>query len=159
MPTGGLRGYINKDDLRKILRLAEPRWTVVKTNHLLHALRLWGMDAAFKLEPFEYGVTVPSSRRMFEGLTDSVIAEECGVVPYPFLFMTHLGPSAPITKGGGVSHPDQYIQALGEAGARSDTAIRLPDGASATLEGVIRESLANFNIEQEMEFTAVAYSR
>ena len=96
---------------------------------------------------------------MFEALTDSVIAEECGVVPYPFLFMTHLGPSAPITKGGGVSHPDQYIQALGEAGARSDTAIRLPDGASATLEGVIRESLANFNIEQEMEFTAVAYSR
>lgn len=158
-PAGGLRGFVDKAELRKILRLAEPRWTVVKTNHLLHSLRLWGLDAAFKLEPFEDGVSVPSSKRMLAALTDSAIAEECGVIPYPFLFMTRFGPSAPVTKGGGVSHPDQYIQGLGEAGARSDMAIRLPDGALATLEGVIRESLANFNIEQEMEFTAVAYSR
>jgi hypothetical protein len=42
---------------------------------------------------------------------------------------------------------------------RCDTPIRLPGGSWFALEDVVRHSLANFDSEQELEFTAVAYSR
>jgi hypothetical protein len=42
---------------------------------------------------------------------------------------------------------------------RSDTPVRLTDESHYTLEAVVRDSLANFDINQEMEFTAAAYSR
>src|SRR5260221_7701613 len=49
-PAGGLQGIIPREELRKVLLFAQPRWRIVKTNNLLHALRLWGVEAEFKGE-------------------------------------------------------------------------------------------------------------
>jgi hypothetical protein len=92
-------------------------------------------------------------------LTDSFEAERAGVVPYPFLQRSRFGVSVQVDSPGGFAHLDQYLKAFGELALPSSTPVRLPDGDWLTIEDVLRESLANFNIDQELEFTAVAYAR
>ena len=97
---------------------------------------------------------------MLDVLLDSRAAETSGVEPYPFLYRSDPGVSVQYEAGGcGIAHHDQYLKVMGDLGLSSETAIRLPDGSPSTLGEVIRNSLANFDIGQELEFTAVAYSR
>ncbi len=161
-PQSDLRGTIATRELHHVLWLAVPRWLVPKPNFMLHALRLWGPRAKFGddlVNPYRNGT--PSGERLLELLTDSDDAERSGVVPFPFLYNTSMGPSVQYEAGGygGIAHADQYLKAMAEIGVSSSTEVTLPDGQRATLEDLLRDSLRNFSISQELDFTAVAYSR
>jgi hypothetical protein len=108
-PAGGLCGTVSIDELRSALRLVEPRLRVPKVNHLLHALRLWGAHSSFDLEPFDFGVQFSSSERLLDVLTDSLDAENSGIVPYPFLYRSRYGVGVHVGGGGSVAHVDQYL--------------------------------------------------
>jgi hypothetical protein len=86
-------------------------------------------------------------------------AEKAGV-PYPVLHHTAVGVGVQYeASAGGVTHHDQYLKAMAEAGVHASTKITLTDGTTATIGDLVRNSLHYFDIEQELEFTAVAYSR
>jgi len=160
-PSGGLQGAVDEGELRAVLQLVMPRWRVAKTNSLMHALRLWGVRSEFGDDPLNpYHNGTPSGSRMLTVLLDSLEAERAGVQPYPFLHRTESGVGVQYEAGGGgVAHHDQYLKVMGELGLASDTRLRLPDGGYATLEDVVHDSMLHFDIEQELEFTAVAFSR
>jgi hypothetical protein len=156
-PTGGLRGRIDEAKLNKILCLAEPRWKAPKVNYVLHALRLWGLGSRFDLNRDHLGEF--DGEQMLSTLLDEHEAEQCGVGPVPFLSESRFGVDVIIGDGGGVAHQDQYLKVMGELGLPSTTSILLRGGRATNLASVIRNSLAKFDIRQELEFTAVAYAR
>lgn len=159
-PTGGLKDLVSADELKLAFRAIKPHWRVPKTNFILHALRFWGQEATFNDTYNPYGNGTPSGSRMLEVMLDSLEAERFQVGPYPFLYRTRFGVGVQYeTGGGGIAHLDQYLKVMGELALRSDTMVRLPDGSRANLGDAIRDSLLHFDADQELEFTAVAYSR
>lgn len=162
-PAGGLRGTVSREELRRVFWFTQPRWRMSKTANILHALRLWGGDATFSHDaPLGEGrATIADSRRMLTVMLDMKEFNQANVGPSPFLYRTEYG--AGITEylpsGGNVAHVDQYLKVMGELGLEAATPIRLADGHEATLADVLRDSLAKYRPTQELEFTAVAYSR
>lgn len=155
------RGVVNRDDLRAVLVKVQPRWAFPKVNYLLHSLRLWGTDVEFGQDPYNiYGNGTPSGQRMLSLLLNNQEAKKAGVQPVPFFYRNSYGVEAQYeAAAGGIAHHDQYLKTMGEVGLSSDTTITLIDGSTSSIHELIRTSLNKFDIEQELEFTTVAYCR
>jgi hypothetical protein len=161
-PLGGLEGTVPKQELAKVLVYLKPRWQSLKTNNLLHALRLWGRNARFESnDPLgSYPESFLSGNDMVRLLLDDKHYHELGVLPGSFLFRSREGVSVRYGEPtGNVAHCDQLLKVMGEIGLPSGTQINLHDGDKATLNDVIRASLAEFSIDHELEFTTIAYCR
>lgn len=138
-----------------------PHWKIPKINNILHSLRLWNKDARFRDDFNPFSTFTPSGYELLSIATDNLHADNLGVLPFhPFLYRSRHGISPQFDTGeGGIAHVDQYLKVLGEIGVSADTAITLSDGSKSDVNSVIVSSLANFHPGQELEFTAVAYSR
>jgi hypothetical protein len=160
-PVRGALGAISREEIREVLIKVEPRWRFPKINYVLHAMRLWGTAAKFgddHFNPFSNGT--PSGERMLDLIRDCREAERAGVEPCMFLYRNRDGVEVQYeADGGGVAHRDQYLKVMGELGMRSSCPVYLLDGSQATLGDLVRYSLHKFEIEQELEFSAVAFAR
>ncbi len=150
-------------ELRRTLVYLQPRWRISKTNALLHALRLWGPKADFPDDVLgsPLRMAMPPGDRMLEVLLDMQKYDRAGVRPSVFLYPTEYGVRQwyDSLNEGGVAHCDQFLKVMGELGLPADQPIRLIDGRTATLADVICDSLNMYSPTEELEFTAVAYSR
>ncbi|MCI0380420.1 MAG: hypothetical protein L0215_22780 [Gemmataceae bacterium] len=162
-PAGGLTGTISRQELYRALLFVQPQWRVSKTSIILHALRLWGPEAQFDASvlPNPFYAGIPSGKRMLEVILDMEEHVQAGVKPSAFLYRSEHGVRVwyGAMFGGDVAHVDQFLKVTGELGLSSDQEIRLMDGSRATLGEVVHDSLALFSPKEELEFTAVAYSR
>lgn len=147
----------------KTLELAliklRPEWHIPKTNSILHSLRLWGDS----FDPINLGIefaSSPSSIQLLQVMHNMTAASFYNVTPIPFIFKTRYGLSVQYqTTGGGIAHHDQYLKVMGELGLSTDREITFTDNSKAKLADVVKASLYEFDLDQEIEFTAVAYSR
>jgi hypothetical protein len=162
-PAGGLQGSISREELYKALLFLEPRWKIAKTNNLLHALRLWGVDADFTNSPLPnpFLTVPPSGKRMLDVLLSNRLFRQAGIFPSECLYRTDhgVGVVRDNINAGGVAHVDQYMKVMAESGVPLRTKIEVFEKDDATLADVLRESQYSFGLEEELEFSAVAFSR
>jgi hypothetical protein len=163
-PAGGLKGTITKWEVYRVLVFLEPRWRISKTNSILHALRLWGDNAEFNDSPIpsKFLTIPPSGKSMLEVMLSNYAFRNAGVSPSPFLYRTPAGIGVAYgygTGAGGVAHADQFLKVMGELGLPLNARLELSETDTGTLAEVLNESISSFRLEEELEFTAVAYSR
>jgi hypothetical protein len=163
-PAAELGGFVSRTELARVVLFMQPRWKVVKTNMLMHAFRLWGSKSEFAnntlLNPFHSGS--PSGRAMLRTLLDESSFLDARIEPTIFfLTKTELGVDVRYDSewgSGDVAHCDQFLKVLAEAGISADHSITWRDGANSVVSEIIRCSLANFRLQNEPDFTSVAYS-
>jgi hypothetical protein len=159
MNPGLRRNDFNR--LSDAVNRVRPHWKIPKINSVLHALRLWGKDSRFRDDYNPFSSLTPSGYQLFLMATDNSLADKLGVLPlHSFLYRTKYGITPQFDTGeGGIAHVDQYLKVLGEAGASLESVITLSDGSKSNVAAVVESSLLNFHLDQELEFSAVAYSR
>jgi hypothetical protein len=147
---------ISDDDLQNVLarlkpRLAGPR---PKINHVDHALRFWGVEAAFNDPECLSGV------EMREILTDHRRYRQVWTRPErPFLKLTGDGVEFRVRRGNAsASHYDHTLASLAEVGTPLDFPLITPQG-EATMRDMLEFSLSKFSLNQsEYEWSAVAFA-
>jgi hypothetical protein len=133
----------------------------------MHALRLWGSSARFDspdvqgdvpiLNPFL--TAIPSAREMVAAMLSNPEARRLGVYPNINIRRSEYGVAVEVgTVPGSIGHVDQYLKVAGDLGLSSGTQLELGDGETATISDVLRDSLAQFQIDQELDFTAASYA-
>ena len=164
IPHGDYAQLVSDQDLRVALIAAHPYWEPPRAATALHALRLWGIDSTFpSVKPGQEG---PSGRRFLKAITDerefdAVNPEEEGDLLKQTSYGIRVvgGRDALIYNILGAGHVDQLLKVLADAGAPLSTPIRADTGYTGTVRELLADSIARFSIEQEMEFTALAFCR
>lgn len=164
-PVGDFQGLVAQDDLRHIVIKAIPRWPTFKFSRGIHALRLWGPDAAFDESKYP---TPHHLAHTFSGqdLVGLFLDHQqlLHFVPdgKPILLDTQFGVGVKRYDVGGVfegatGHIDQLISTLGLIGYPSGAPIRTP-GHVGTVAELIADAQARFDPAQELEWTAEAFA-
>jgi hypothetical protein len=153
---------ILSNDLRDILEFLEPHWEVHSASAVLHALRLWGPEVEFPsrpIFPIAHRGRPMGGRDMLQFFQDESTFRQSYVSPPPLFFKSPFGLGA--THGGldvaELTHQNDFLAAAAEISLPLDTVFRW-GGSVSTLREIILHSLQFFSLEQEMEFTAVAYA-
>ncbi len=167
VPTGGLAELVPVTEARKLLVSLIPCFpTTPKVGDLVHAFRLWGPSAIFppELFPRPFPSTVYDGPTMKGLLLDSTRFSEFSPVDPPLIYWTADGVGSrtySIVDGkhvGEFAHVDELLTECGEVGLHSETAVRAED-REGTLKDIVREAVAKFSINQEMEWTAEGLAR
>ncbi len=160
-PTHDFEGTISHEELRAVALRVVPRWKVVKVHQILHALRLWGYRCDFDFDyltnPSRMGI--PSGARMLSIVLDDRVLHETLVPCDSVLLRTASGIGVEYGTSSSPAHCDQLLKVTSEIDLPADAPVHPRGGPTGTVNDIIRESLDNFVIDQELEFTAVAYSR
>jgi hypothetical protein len=143
----------------------------VPVSHILHASRLWlsplySLDTRFPPDDSigaEFTIITPDEmlRVLFDHESYAKFYLKGSGVPDLLRKTTygigvHLadGPGAP----GGEAHVDQLLKVASEIGLSRDTPVFTPQG-SGTVGDIVVNSIMHFSMHQELEFTAISYSR
>lgn len=163
-PTGELASLVADRDVRIALQATLPYWDPPGVATMLHALRLWGREAKFP--PDINGNEVLSGGGMVETLLDNDLCiqrnrnwfdEYLVQTPHGIRIATsHQALSGELL---GVTHVDQLLQVLGEAGVPRDTPVRASSGETGDVGDLLDDSLMRFTLQQELEFSACAFAR
>lgn len=147
---------ISDEQLARVLEKLKPRLRGLqpKINHVDHALRFWGVEAAFDDEECLSGV------EMRELLLDHRrFSQAWGPKTKPFLIPDTRGGVTVRTREGfaTASHVDHTIAGLAEVGTPLDYPVITPEG-EFELRDVFEESLRKFRLNQtEYEWSTLAF--
>jgi len=158
-PRHNLAAVATDEQLAEVLDRMRPQASVVDTNYLVHALRLWGAEADFENDAYFSG------REMLGYcLDDRKFAELAGSTA-PALVTVSSGPRVRRAVTGdpfsatGTVHTDDLLATLAEVGVPLDSSVHGRDGMT-TVRDMLETSLAQFHGRQyEYEWTAIAYAR
>ena len=153
--------FLEDKELSDLLIQYVPSWEYRRVPDLLHALRLWGADADFRFAPKESrreGIKPLSGRRLVQILTtDSAFQEEFGK-GLPYLLDARFGFSERMLEGyRSEPHVDDFLGVAAEVGLPLDTPLHSATKAG-TLANLLEQSFMSFDIQQEIDFTTVAYA-
>jgi hypothetical protein len=161
LPEPGFEGTISRDELRAVAFALIPRWKIGKVPEILHALRLWGLKSDFSGDS-----VINSNRRgilsgpqMLERVLDDRVLRKSIVPSESILYWTKTGIQIQYGTSSSPAHCDQLLKVAAEIGLPADSPVFPAGGRRGTLNDIIRDSLRDFLIDQELEFTAIAYSR
>jgi hypothetical protein len=146
--------------LRAVLDRVKPPMQPLKTNNLVHALRLWGPSADFG-DP-----QIPSGREMLDYfLDDRTFRRLAGEDAPPLFYRDRDGlavrsyDDALANRDTSSYHTDDLLATLAECRTPLATPMRLRDG-EATVGQLLHDSLARFNLDRfEYEWALIAYAR
>jgi hypothetical protein len=147
---------ISDEELTRVLEKLKPRLRMnqPKINQVDHALRFWGVEAAFPDDECLSGV------EMRELLLDHRrFSQAWGPKTKPFLIPDVRGGVTIRTREGqsSASHVDHTIAGLAEVGTPLDYPVIAPEG-EYELRAVLEESLRKFSLNQtEYEWSTLAY--
>jgi len=162
----GFGRLVPRSKLRRLLESLVPRWDTFKTSRALHALRLWGPRTYFG----SAGQLVIGDRQIFTGprllgtFLDQDQWKRESLAARPLLVVTPYGVRAPTLPDGHASfagtfaHPDDLLRVCAELGIPSTKSVRIGN-AQASVADLVRDSLARFDSQQELPWTAEALAR
>ena len=148
------------EQLAQVLDRVKPPRDGLTTNHLVHALRLWGPDADFG-DP-----AVPSGRIMLSYLLDDRVFQQlAGSQSPPLWFRGEDGidvrsydDSASFQTTSSY-HADDVLATLAESGVSLDAPLQLRSG-EARVADLLKCSLRRFYVDRhEYEWSIIAYAR
>jgi len=152
---------IPRATLRLALSRAIPRWSPPPVAVIMHDLRLWGPH--FRFHPAHKGAM--DGAWLLSTLLDSQLVEARALTsPNGFLQSTPYGirvmTIGDIAYGSewSAGHADQLLKTLAEAGIPSSSDVRTQEGHASKVYDILADSCMRFEIAQELEFTAIAYS-
>jgi hypothetical protein len=156
---------VTDDQLVAVLDRVKPPMTPLKTNNMVHALRLWGLAADFRDERY------PTGRQMRDYiLDDRVFRQFAGDAAPPIFYRDRHGLAVRsfdevVTDHDTSSyHADDLLATLAEVGTSLDTPLHLRGGAcdaqSPTVGDLLHDSLSRFHLDRlEYEWAAISYAR
>jgi hypothetical protein len=152
---------LSQDQLRRVALAVVPRWKVGKVPSILHALRLWGPQSTFSddrfIHPNRLGIL--SGDQMVQILLDDRKLHKSLVPCESILYWKPDGIEVQYGHNSTPAHCDQLLKVLAEIGLPANTPVSTFGEHQGTINDIIKGSLRDFLIDQELEFTAVAYSR
>lgn len=158
-PRHNLAEVATDQQLAEVLERMRPQASIVDTNYLVHALRMWGAEA-----DFENGAFFSGREMLGYCLDDRKFAELAGSSA-PALVTVSSGPRVrravmgdPFSATGTV-HTDDLLATLAEVGVPLDSSVHGRDGVT-TVRDMLETSVAKFHGRQyEYEWTAIAFAR
>jgi hypothetical protein len=151
---------ITDEQLRGVLDRVKPPMRPLKTNNLVHALRLWGRSADFG-DP-----QIPTGREMLDYfLDDRTFRRLAGNNVPPLFYRDRDGlavrsyDDALTNRDTSSYHADDLLATLAECRVPLATPMQLREG-EATVGQLLHDSLARFNLDRfEYEWALIAYAR
>jgi hypothetical protein len=151
---------VTDEQLAAVLDRVKPPTKPLKTNNIVHALRLWGPDADF------HDPTIPTGRQMRDYiLDDRVYRQFAGENAPPIFYRDAHGiavrsyDDALVNRDTSSYHADDLLATLAETGTPLSTPLHLRDGA-ATVGELLNDSLRRFHLDRfEYEWAMIAYAR
>lgn len=147
---------VSEEELAYVLKRIRPKFErrQMRPNLVEHALRTWGLEATFQ-DP-----AALSGADLAAFLTDHAQYAASWGEQEPALIEER--PEGIEIRWGrvhsGSVHHDHWLASLTEAGVRLETPVYGPGRRGDTIASVLRESLANFRLdEREVEWTAMAF--
>jgi hypothetical protein len=168
-PSDELSALVTRDDARTVVLASLPSWHTFKISRALHAFELWGPHATFPMT-----IVSPHGSHIFNGaelkalLLDHGAYREVVLNDDPLLIPTKFGVRVAIKPGtssgtlgnfaGAAGHYDDLLRACASHGLPTDTRIVTPMG-HADIAEMLNESIATFDLTQELEWTVEAFAR
>jgi len=151
---------VTDEQLAAVLDRVKPPVQPLKTNNMVHALRLWGLSADF------HDPRIPTGRQMQAYLLDDrVFRQYAGERTPPIFSRDKAGltvrsfDDALTNRDTSSYHADDLLATLAEVGTPLDTPLHLRDG-EATLGELLNDSLRRFHLDRlEYEWAIISYAR
>jgi hypothetical protein len=151
---------VTDEQLAAVLDRVKPPAKPLKTNNMVHALRLWGVAADF------HDPKVPTGRQMREYLLDDrAFRQFAGDETPPLFYRDKDGlavrsfDDALTNRDTSSYHADDLLATLAEVGTSLDTPMHLRDG-EATVGQLLNDSLSRFHLDRlEYEWAVISYAR
>jgi hypothetical protein len=151
---------VTDEQLVAVLDRVQPPTAPLKTNNIVHALRLWGKSADFG------DAKVPTGRQMRDYLLDDrVYRHMAGERAPPIFYRDATGlavrsyDDAITDRDTSSYHTDDLLATLAETNTPLDAPLYLRDG-QATVGQLLDDSLARFHLDRlEYEWSLIAYAR
>lgn len=148
------------EQLAAVLDRVKPPTKPLKTNNIVHALRLWGPQADF------HDPAIPTGRQMRDYiLDDRVYRQFAGENAPPILYRDAHGiavrsfDDAVANRDTSSYHADDLLATLAETGTPLSTPMHLRDG-EATVGQFLNDSLKRFHLDRvEYEWATITYAR
>jgi hypothetical protein len=166
-PSKDLIELVPYAQLRSLLTTLSPCWPVIKTSKVIHALRLWGPDAAFPDNVFSKPFVAPvlTGRQLLSYLIDHEMYARFAPGTSPLLALESHGIRVRLDAGeyvgsrvGPLGHYDDLVTCCAELGMPSNTRVVAANG-TATINDLLRYCVYSFSIHQDLEWTAEALAR
>lgn len=151
---------VTDEQLAAVLDRVKPPTKPLKTNNMVHALRLWGPDADF------HDPAIPTGQQMRDYLLDDrVYRQFAGDKAPPIFYRDAHGiavrsfDDALANRDTSSYHADDLLATLAETGTPLTTKMHLRDG-KATVGELLNDSLQRFHLDRfEYEWAMIAYAR
>ncbi len=149
------------EQLAHVLDRVKPPTEGLTTNHLVHALRLWGEQADFR------DAAIPSGQVMRDFLLDDQVYRSlAGSKSPPLYFRVEEGLDVRSYDDGASFqqtssyHADDILATLAETGVPLDATIRLRDGSEATVADLFWGARQRFYLDRhEYEWSIISFVR
>ncbi len=146
--------------LAAVLDRVKPPTRPLKTNNIVHALRLWGVAADF------HDPQIPTGRQMRDYLLDDGVFRQFAGEQTPPLFYRDKDGLAVRSFDDALTnhdtssyHADDLLATLAEVGTSLDTPMHLRDG-DATVGQLLSDSLRRMHLDRlEYEWAIISYAR
>jgi hypothetical protein len=151
---------VTDEQLAAVLDRVKPPTQPLKTNNMVHALRLWGPEADF------HEAAIPTGRQMREFiLDDGVFRQFAGDDAPPIFYRDEHGIAVRSFDDGlahrdtSSYHADDLVATLAEIGTPLSAPLHLRDG-EATVGELLGDSLRRFHLDRfEYEWATITYAR
>jgi hypothetical protein len=151
---------VTDEQLAAVLDRVKPPTRPLKTNNIVHALRLWGPEADF------HDPAIPTGQQMRDYLLDDrEYRQFAGENAPPVLYRDAHGiavrsfDDALTNRDTSSYHADDLLATLAETGTPLSAPMHLRDG-EATVGQFLKDSLQRFHLERfEYEWAMIAYAR
>jgi hypothetical protein len=162
--TGSFSDTVSPTQLARVLQASSQGWARPTVGALVHALRLWGSEASVLLDA--HPLRTPGQPSTLDILLHDGLCRRIANGQFPqYLWKTPYGvrvaSRTDLVHGSEMAegHVDQLLEALAEAGVPASVTVVTHEGTKTSLESLMADSIARFDLAQELEFSAVAYSR
>jgi hypothetical protein len=151
---------ITDEQLAAVLDRVKPPVAPLKTNNMVHALRLWGPAADF------HDPQLPTGQQMRDYLLDDRTFQRYAGLSVPPIFYRDRDGLAVRSFDDGLAnrdtssyHADDLLATLAETGTPLETPMHLRDG-EATVGQLLNDSLRRFHLDRlEYEWAIITYAR
>lgn len=156
---------VTDEQLAAVLDRVKPPLAPLKTNNMVHALRLWGLEADF------HDARHPTGRQMRDYiLDDRVFRQFAGDAAPPILYHDRHGLAVRSFDDGASDqdtssyHADDLLATLAEVGTPLNTPLHLRGESCSenppTVGDLLHDSLRRFHLDRlEYEWAAISYAR
>jgi len=150
-----------------LLSRLTPCWYPLKSGKVMHAFRLWGPKAVFPQDMYTHPFSDPvlNGKELAGYLLDDTVYRRHAPGASPLLESTPHGIRIRVQRDkfagtftGDLGHVNDVLAGCGEVGLPSDTVVRTPN-REGTLADVVRNSVAEFRADQELDWTVEAFAR